>query len=81
MNDQVSCAVPTITIDGVPYDRVRYVDTDRLDGDTGDPKPCPDCWAPDGTLHHPGCDVEECPACGGQGIGCGCIWDSERDAA
>lgn len=45
---------------------------------------CGDCGVDPGTLHDAGCDVERCPECGGQMIGCGChpedTWpaDSER---
>jgi len=31
---------------------------------------CHDCGAPEGYLHLPGCDMEECPICGGQLITC-----------
>lgn len=31
---------------------------------------CPDCNAGQGKPHHAGCDVERCPNCGGQMIGC-----------
>jgi hypothetical protein len=36
---------------------------------------CHDCGAPLGLLHHPGCDMEECPNCGGQAICCECSQD------
>lgn len=35
-------------------------------------KPCHDCNAVYGEFHHPGCDVEECPWCGKQALGCDC---------
>ena len=31
---------------------------------------CPDCSANNTELHDPGCDVEQCPECGQQLIGC-----------
>lgn len=33
---------------------------------------CHDCGCPVGGLHHPGCDMEECPFCRGQLITCAC---------
>lgn len=33
---------------------------------------CHDCNAAPGQFHHPGCDMERCPKCGGQAISCDC---------
>jgi len=34
---------------------------------------CPDCLAPIGTFHHPGCDIEQCPCCNKHAISCNCV--------
>ncbi len=53
-------------------DRVRY--GKETNGWTAE-HPCHDCRVIDGEYHVPGCDVEQCPECGGQLIGCDCdIW-------
>lgn len=33
---------------------------------------CWDCGVKTGEYHHPGCDMEQCPFCGGQFISCDC---------
>ena len=54
---------------------VRYGDETRGGRDA----PCHDCGTPPGGFHHPGCDWEECPACHGQIISCGCLDEPEED--
>ena len=40
---------------------------------------CHDCGIKHGGKHHPGCDIEKCPRCEGQLIGCGCFDDPDPD--
>ena len=63
--------VLTVDINGVPHPRVRY--GDESDDWGADRKPCHDCGALKGELHGFGCDVEQCPSCGGQALSCDCI--------
>jgi len=44
-----------------------------------DGKRCHDCGAKVGHYHHPGCDVEECPSCHGQILGCECLESDEKE--
>jgi hypothetical protein len=39
---------------------------------------CGDCGAAQGGYHHPGCDLAECPTCGGQLFICSCPFDEHR---
>jgi hypothetical protein len=41
-------------------------------------KNCGDCDAKPGDLHAEGCDIERCPACGGQRISCDCVTKRKR---
>lgn len=38
---------------------------------------CGDCGVAPGGFHHPGCDMEDCPACGRQMLSCGCRFDED----
>jgi hypothetical protein len=40
---------------------------------------CRDCNVAPGGFHHPGCDVERCPKCGGQLISCGCLDEEDEE--
>ncbi len=65
------CDYTHIKVNGVWMPRIKA-------GDPGDliqlfpGERCHDCNALFGHPHHPGCDSETCPVCGGQMITCGC---------
>lgn len=61
------------SIEGALWPRVPY--GAGANDSTADRVACHDCSVTLGYLHVPGCDVERCPACGGQAIGCDCRCD------
>ncbi len=61
----MTCRFPAIYINGKSYNRSVY----HFEEKSGH---CHDCGIKHGGLHHPGCDVERCPRCGGQLIFCDC---------
>ncbi len=66
--DGAACTLKTYKIGGRTYDRIPFQAFDWAP----EIRDCNDCGVTVGMLHHPKCDLEECPACRGQAIGCGC---------
>lgn len=72
MDQGNGCTFPKFSdfADGIERDRVPY---------DGPGEFCHDCNVAKGQLHHPGCDMERCPKCGGQAIGCDCCAQDDDD--
>lgn len=63
-----ACTVKTYDLGERRYDRVPFTGFDWAPGIVD----CNDCGAHVGGLHHPRCDMEECPRCHRQASACGC---------
>lgn len=60
-------------IKGKLYDPILFGDEDEDWGSSiGENPTCGDCGCHVGEQHKPNCDIERCPACGGQMLSCNC---------
>jgi hypothetical protein len=55
----------------------EYRQVPHRPGDTG--SPCPGCGVRPGGLHHPACELECRPLCGGLVASCGCFEADDDD--
>ncbi len=74
MATAASCSVDALHRNGRRFDMIPFVDESnrRASGVR-----CGDCGVLRGGWHHPGCDLQDCPACGGQLLSCGCRFDED----
>jgi hypothetical protein len=78
MLDHLSCDFTKLSQSksGKKYDRIKYGQGHELDyiAPATDPdyQYCHDCGVENGGYHHFGCDMEECPKCHQQLLGCEC---------
>lgn len=68
---------PSYVMNREEHPRIRYgYEAEDWGADSG---PCHDCAVVKGQYHVPFvCDVERCPACGEQVIGCGCAYQGDE---
>ena len=69
----IGCKKVIIISNGKKYQPIKYGFEHYYNGTFDPNERCGDCGCKVGHYHHPGCDVEECPVCGGQLLSCGCI--------
>jgi hypothetical protein len=75
METAISCVVDAFHRDGRRYDMTPF------GGEPGRRTSgvrCGDCGVIRGGWHHPGCDLQGCPACGRQLLSCGCQFDEDQ---
>ncbi len=73
-----------VTIDRTEWQTIPYINTLVFTTRTGDivgelSQTCHDCGVQIGAKHHPSCDMERCPKCGGQLISCGCLDEEDEE--
>ena len=66
MGEVETCTDAYVTIAGVDHPRPRLDIVDAVNGR------CAVCGVTVGAIHHSGCDLEPCPACGGKQMSCRC---------
>lgn len=71
------CTVAVMHRDAKPISMIPFGAGRWYRGRERAPARCGDCGVARGGVHHHGCDMEQCPNCGGQMIACGCWFDED----
>ena len=64
-------------LNGVEYYRIKYGSEEYGECEFNADIPCHDCAVLKGQYHTDGCDVEQCPKCREQALGCGCFIEAD----
>lgn len=79
MSEADTCTANEVTgfddgnhLPSVPFDAVAFYKGIAPEGEDLTQHRCGDCGVKHGGHHHPGCDTENCPRCGGRIISCEC---------
>lgn len=72
MTTGASCTVDAFHLGGIRVPLAPH----RPPGRTASRR-CGDCGVSAGGFHHPGCDLQRCPRCGGQLVSCDCRFDED----
>lgn len=78
MIDSTGCRFNAIRLKADPKQIIKRYKVGEHDGIEPGSR-CGDCGAEYGYFHHPYCDLETCPVCGGQMLGCDCYIGFEED--
>ncbi len=69
-----SCSDQHLTADGMRYEMVRFGEEEDWTAPEESAR-CGDCGVVPGGIHHPNCDIQQCPLCHGQLGLCGHEFD------
>ncbi|MFW6323632.1 MAG: hypothetical protein ACOC0U_01085 [Desulfovibrionales bacterium] len=71
-----TCTCDEIMIGSVWFRRIPY--GREVSGWAVDFERCPRCNVEEGGMHHPGCELDECPRCRNQYISCACTDEEDE---
>lgn len=81
--EHTPCPVSHVILRGKKYEKLKWTEDweeckEPSKGDSIIDNHCHDCGTLPGSYHHEGCDMQRCPRCKEQFIGCGCIMSEKN---